>query len=140
MKIALFAGTFDPITKGHESVIEKAAKLFDKLVVAICVNSQKQTTFSVEDRLKMLNSVTKKYSNVEVVYHEGLLVDLMKEKNIVYNIRGIRNDTDREYENMMQGVNYNLYSNIVTIFLPCDSEYVEISSTNARKSILEKKI
>lgn len=139
MKIALFAGTFDPITKGHEYVIERATKTFDKLVVAVCVNSQKHATFSVEDRLEMITLVTKKYSNVEVLYHEGLLVDLMKQKNITYNVRGIRNNVDREYENMMQQVNYNLYNNIVTIFFPCPSEYSEISSTNARNNILDKK-
>ncbi len=135
MKTAIFAGSFDPITKGHESVIEKSAKMFDKLIVAICVNPEKHTLFSVEKRLKMINAVTKKYSNVEVCYHEGMLVDLMKEKGAIYNVRGVRNDTDYNYENNMHLVNSKLYKDIVTIFLPCGEEYSQISSTLVRNNI-----
>ncbi|MBQ9782509.1 MAG: pantetheine-phosphate adenylyltransferase, partial [Clostridia bacterium] len=132
---AIFAGSFDPITKGHESVIEKSAKMFDKLIVAICINPEKHTLFSVEKRLKMINAVTKKYKNVQVCYHEGMLVDLMKEKGAIYNVRGVRNDTDYNYENNMHLVNSKLYKDIVTIFLPCSEEYSQISSTLVRNKI-----
>ena len=135
MKTAIFAGTFDPITKGHESVIETSVKLFDKLIVAICVNPEKHTLFSVEKRLKMLKAVTKKYKNVEVCYHEGMLVDLMKERGAIYNVRGVRNNTDYDYENNMHLVNSKLYKDIVTIFLPCNQEYCKISSSIVRKNI-----
>lgn len=135
MKTAIFAGSFDPITKGHESVIEKSAKMFDKLIVAICINPEKHTLFSVEKRLKMINAVTKKYKNVQVCYHEGMLVDLMKEKGAIYNVRGVRNDTDYNYENNMHLVNSKLYKDIVTIFLPCSEEYSQISSTLVRNKI-----
>ena len=135
MKTAIFAGSFDPITKGHESVIEKSAKMFDKLIVAICINPEKHTLFSVEKRLKMIYAVTKKYKNVQVCYHEGMLVDLMKEKGAIYNVRGVRNDTDYNYENNMHLVNSKLYKDIVTIFLPCGEEYSQISSTLVRNKI-----
>ena len=135
MKTAIFAGTFDPITKGHESVIETSVKLFDKLIVAICVNPEKHTLFSVEKRLKMLKAVTKKYKNVEVCYHEGMLVDLMKERGAIYNVRGVRNNTDYDYENNTHLVNSKLYKDIVTIFLPCNQEYCKISSSIVRKNI-----
>ena len=135
MKVGVFAGTFDPITKGHEQVIEKSVGLFDKLVVALCINEDKHTLYSVEKRLEMLNAVCKKYDNVEVCYHQGLLVDLLKEKNSVYSVRGVRNNTDYLYENNMHFVNKKLYSKIITIYLPCDEEFLNISSTAVRESI-----
>ena len=135
MKVGVFAGTFDPITKGHEQVIKKSVGLFDKLIVALCVNPEKHTLYSVEDRLEMLNAVCKNYQNVEVVYHEGMLVDLMKERGAIYNVRGVRNNTDYDYENNMHLVNSKLYKDIVTIFLPCNQEYCKISSSIVRKNI-----
>lgn len=135
MRKAVFAGTFDPITLGHEKVIEKASKLFDKLYVSIGVNPEKTPIFSKEMRLEMLKSVTKKYSNVEVLFHEGMLVDLMKEKGILYTVRGVRNDSDYAYENDMHFVNKNLYPEIVTLFIPCDKELVNVSSSVVRNAV-----
>ena len=135
MKRAVFAGTFDPVTKGHEKVIEKITKLFDEVYVSIGVNPQKTPIFSVEARLEMLNKVCKKYSNCKVVYHEGKLVDLMKDKDILYNIRGVRNDSDYAYENNMHFINDSLYPGIVTLFIPCEKEFVDISSTAVRNAV-----
>ncbi len=135
MKKAVFAGTFDPITKGHEKVIESCANLFDGVIVAICINAEKHTFFSVETRLEMIKAVCKKYKNVEVLYHEGLLVDLMKQNGAEYTVRGVRNDTDYAYENHMHFVNKNLYPQLTTIFMPCEKEYVSISSTAVRNAI-----
>ncbi len=135
MKTAIFAGTFDPVTLGHESVIEKSAKLFDEVLVAICINPQKQTLFSVEDRLKMLNCVCNKYQNVKITYHEGLLVDLMKSNKIIYNVRGVRNTTDYEYENSMHEYNSKLYPDMVTLYIPCCKKYKDVSSTAVRNII-----
>lgn len=135
MKRAVFAGTFDPVTKGHEKVIEKITKLFDEVYVSIGVNPQKTPIFSVEARLEMLNKVCKKYPNCKVVYHEGKLVDLMKDKDILYNIRGVRNDSDYAYENNMHFINDSLYPGIVTLFIPCEKEFVDISSTAVRNAV-----
>ena len=135
MKKCVFAGTFDPLTLGHEKVIEKASQLFDKVVVALCINAEKKATFSVEERLEMLNSVCKNYNNVEVLYHSGMLVDLMKEKGIIYTVRGVRNATDYEYEHKMHEFNRSLYPEIVTIYLPCEAELKDVSSTAVKKDL-----
>lgn len=143
MKKAVFAGTFDPVTKGHEAVIKKAVELFDFLTVAICINPNKKALFSVEKRLKMLNAVLSNYKNVEVVFHEGMLVDLMKEKGAIYNVRGVRNTTDYEYENTMHDYNETLYPQIVTVYLPCSKDLKEVSSSlvklDAEKGIYSSK-
>ncbi len=135
MKVGVFAGTFDPVTIGHEQIIKKAVGLFDKLIVAICINQEKDTYYSVETRLEMLKAVCEKYPNVEVVYHQGLLVDLLKEKGATYSVRGVRNNTDYLYENNMHFVNKKLYPDIVTIFIPCDENLLDVSSTAVRKAI-----
>ena len=94
---------------------------------------------TVEERLLMLKTVCSKYQNVEVVYHQGMLVELMKEKEIKYNVRGVRNATDYEYENGMHYYNEKLYPEIVTIYLPCSERLKNVSSTTARKEIVENK-
>jgi pantetheine-phosphate adenylyltransferase len=135
MKKAVFAGTFDPITIGHEKVIEIASKTFDKLYVSLGVNPEKHPIFSTDLRLEMIKKVCEKYDNVEVVYHEGMLVDLMKEKGITYTVRGVRNDSDYIYENEMHLFNKSLYPEIITLFIPCDKEYASISSTAVRNAV-----
>lgn len=135
MKIAVFAGTFDPVTSGHEEVIKTASALFDKLIVAICVNPDKKPLFPLETRLKALKAACENFKNTEVLYHDGLLVDLMRKKGAVYNVRGVRNDTDYVYENEMHFINERLYPEIVTIFFPCGEKFLKISSTAVRKRI-----
>ena len=133
MKKCVFAGTFDPVTKGHEEVIAKCSELFDEVVVAICVNVNKTTMFSAEKRLDMLTLVTKKYKNVKAVYHEGLLVDLLKKEGELYNVRGLRNGSDYEYENEMNFVNSELMPEIVTLYIPCSNLNVQVSSSIVRE-------
>ncbi len=135
MKKAVFAGTFDPLTIGHEKVIEKASKLFDKLYVVIGVNAEKTPIFTKEARLKMLEGVCDKFENVEVLFHEGMLVDFMKKYGVKYTVRGVRNDSDYAYENHMHFVNKDLYPEIVTLFIPCDKELVSVSSTQVRNAV-----
>ena len=133
MRKAVFAGTFDPITAGHEEVIKKSSQLFDEVIVALCVNVTKKAMFSIEDRMKFLNAVCEKYPNVQVVYHDGLLVDLMKQQNAIYNVRGLRNGKDYDYENEMNYINADLMPELVTVYLPCSVKNISISSTAVRE-------
>ena len=133
MKKAVFAGTFDPITCGHEEIIKKATGMFDELIVALCVNVTKRALFSVEERLAFLRAVCEKYSNVKVVYHDGLLVDLMKAEGAIYNVRGLRNGKDYDYENEMNYINADLMPELVTVYLPCSVKNISISSTAVRE-------
>ena len=133
MRNAVFAGTFDPVTVGHEAVIKKASEAFDKLTVAICINPDKTTLYPLDMRLQALRAVCSDYKNVEVVYFEGMLVDLMRQKGAIYNVRGLRNSKDFEYENAMHEYNLKLYPELVTIYLPCSSELNSVSSTLVRK-------
>lgn len=133
MRKAVFAGTFDPITSGHEEIIKKSSEMFDELVVALCVNVSKRAMFSVEKRLELLNATCKKYKNVKVVYHDGLLVDLMKKENAIYNVRGLRNGKDYDYENEMNFINADLMPELVAVYLPCSAKNVSVSSTAVRE-------
>ena len=137
MKKALFAGTFDPITKGHEKVIEKASNLFDEVIVAVCVNPKKTSLYSKETRLEMIKAVIKNYSNVKAVIHDGLVVDLMKSEGAIYYVRGVRNNTDYLYENDMYFLNKDLYPELVTMYFPCEKNLLDVSSTKVRKAISE---
>lgn len=136
MKNAVFAGTFDPVTKGHEEVIKKASLTFDSVTVAILINPSKTALFKVEDRLEMLREVCKSYKNVEVEFYDGMLVDFMKKKGAIYNVRGVRNSTDFEYENKMHHFNSSLYNDLITMYFPCSESLIEVSSTKVRKDIL----
>ena len=127
MRKAVFAGTFDPITKGHEKVIEKASELFDEVIVAICVNPEKTTLFPKEVRFEMLKYAVKKYPNVKAVTHDGLVVDLMRSVGAKYYVRGVRNNTDYAYENDTWFINKGLYPEMVTIYFPCEKELLDIS-------------
>lgn len=133
MRKAVFAGTFDPVTSGHEEIIKKSAEMFDEVVVALCVNVNKKAMFTVEQRLEFLKLTCQKYKNVKVVYHEGLLVDLMKEENAVYNVRGLRNGKDYDYENEMNFINADLMPNLVAVYLPCSAKNLSVSSTAVRE-------
>lgn len=135
MKKCVFAGSFDPITIGHERMIEISSQMFDEVIVALCINENKVSFFSQELKMKMLQRTTEKFSNVKVVYHEGLLMDLLKKEGAKYNIRGIRSGTDFDYENKMLEFNKNLYPEHITLYIPCEKEYLGISSTVVRERI-----
>lgn len=133
MRKCVFAGTFDPVTKGHEEVIAKCSAMFDEVIVAICVNVNKTAMFPIGKRLEFLEKTCRKYGNVKVVYHEGLLVDLLKKEGAVYNVRGLRNGKDYEYENEMNFVNSELMPEIVTVYIPCGNMNVQVSSSIVRE-------
>ncbi len=132
-RLAMFAGTFDPPTNGHENIIRRAAQLFECLHVVIAVNPEKKCRYSVEDRIRMLNAVTGDMDNVIVTFWDGLSVDYARKHDIGVMVRGIRNGKDFSYEYDMACKNRSLYPGIETVFLPADASLSHISSTSVRK-------
>ena len=129
MKIAIFPGSFDPITKGHESIVKRAAPLFDKIIVAIGVNSSKKGMFDLSTREKWIRKTFENETNVEVMTYRGLTVDFCKEQKANYILRGLRSNADFEYEFTIAQMNKLLENNIETFFLLTEPEYSAISST-----------
>ena len=129
MKTAIYPGSFDPVTLGHIDVIKRASKLFDHLIIGVLNNRAKTPLFSVEERVKMLEEVTKDIPNVEVKSFAGLTVDFAKECNANAVVRGLRAITDFEYELQMAQTNRVLAPDVDTIFLTTSLEYAYVSST-----------
>jgi pantetheine-phosphate adenylyltransferase len=134
-KIAMFPGSFDPITKGHESVIKRAAPLFDKLIVAIGINTEKKGYFSVEQRKKWLMEVFKDQPNIEIMEYEGLTVDFCKKVNAKFLLRGLRTSADFEFERSIGQTNKMLYPDIETLFLLTTPEHTALNSSIVRDVI-----
>lgn len=132
MKTAIFAGSFDPITRGHEDIVLQAMSLFDEIVIAIGVNIEKKYTFSLDDRIKWIKNTFAAYEKVKVVSYEGLTVDLCKKMSAGYIIRGLRNTTDFEYESIIAEANKKLNPEVETVFLLSDPNLRCISSTVVR--------
>lgn len=133
MKVALYPGSFDPITNGHLDVIERAGKIFDRLIVAILINAQKQTLFTVEERMDMIREVTRTRSHVEVDHFEGLLVDYARRRGVHTVVRGLRAVTDFESEFQMALTNRQLYPEFESVFLMTSNEYAYLSATVVRE-------
>lgn len=129
MRIGVYPGSFDPVTLGHLDIIERGAKIVDKLVVGVLLNGTKNAMFSVEQRIQLLKQATKHLPNVEVRPFEGLLVDFLKQEKALVVIRGLRAVTDFEYELQMAQANRNLYPDMETVFLTTNVQYSFISST-----------
>ena len=134
-KIAVFPGSFDPITTGHVDLIKRALPLFDEIVVAVGVNSQKKCLFSLEQRLSWLEDVFKDEANVKVGHFEKLTVDYCHRINAKYLIRGLRNASDFDYEKTISQLNNILGKGIETLFLISKPEFSHISSTIVREII-----
>ena len=129
MKRAIYPGSFDPVTYGHLDIIKRSAPLVDELVVGVLNNNAKTPLFSVEERVKMLNEVTRDMTNVIVVPFEGLLVESAKEMDACMVIRGLRATTDCEYELQVAQTNHKLEPGVETVFLIISLEYSYLSST-----------
>jgi pantetheine-phosphate adenylyltransferase len=132
MKIALFPGSFDPVTKAHVDILKRSISLFDKVVIGIGINSTKQALLSIEARKKMLEAVFADEPKVEIQTYSGLTVDFCKEIGANYMIRGIRTVSDFEYEKAIAQMNHALVPEIESIFIVSKPGYSSISSSIVR--------
>ena len=130
---AIYPGSFDPVTYGHLDVIKRSSKLVDELIVGVLNNNAKTPLFSVEERVRMLNEVTKDLPNVKVIPFEGLLVDFARKMGAKMVIRGLRAITDFEYELQMAQTNHKMESEVETVFLTTSLEYSYLSSTTVKE-------
>jgi len=129
MLTALFPGSFDPPTLGHMNLLDRCSEIYDRIVVVIAVNCQKQYSFSAEDRLAMMKKLTTPYSNVEVVVWDQLIVRYAEKVNAKVMIRGVRALTDFNYEFELSMINKGLNPTIETIFMPTDPKYFVLRSS-----------
>ena len=138
MKIAVFPGSFDPITVGHVDLVLRAIPLFDKIVVAVGVNSKKQSLFTLGQRMEWLEQVFADTPQISVDSFEGLTVHYCKQINARYLLRGLRNASDFDYEKTISQLNHIVGNQIETVFLISKPEYSHISSTIVREIIVGK--
>jgi pantetheine-phosphate adenylyltransferase len=132
MKTAIFPGSFDPFTIGHESIVRRAIPMFDKIIVMIGFNANKKSFFPLEKRLKWINQVFQNEKKVEVRVHEGLTVDFCKEVGAQYILRGLRTSSDFEYERAIAQVNKKMHPEIETVFLLTLPEHTPVNATIIR--------
>ena len=133
MKIAICPGSFDPITLGHIDIIERSAKIFDKVYVVVMVNPAKQPTFSTEERIDMIRQTTGHIPNVVAESYTGLIADYAKEKGACTLVKGLRAVTDFEYEFQQALTNKKLNPDLETLFMVTNQEYMYLSSTIVRQ-------
>lgn len=130
---AIYPGSFDPVTYGHMDIINRSCKIVDELIVGVLCNKAKMPLFSVEERVKMLEEVTKDLKNVRIVPFNGLLVDFAAKMDADLIIRGLRAITDFEYELQMSQTNHKLEPNVEIMFLTTSIEYSYLSSTTVKE-------
>ena len=133
MKIAVYPGSFDPITNGHIDIIKRSAKVFDKIIVAVLVNVDKKYLFEIDERVQLIKKVTKDIENVEVRSFNGLLVNFLKECNSNIILKGLRTTCDFEYEMQMSFMNSELDSDIETVCMMASSKNLHISSSGVKQ-------
>ena len=132
-RIAVYSGTFDPLTLGHLDVVRRAAGLFDQLIIAVAVAHHKTTLFSLEQRVLMAQMATKQLANVSIEPFGGLIMDFCTQHGVTAVVRGIRNITDFDYEAQMAAMNRKLAPQVETVFLLPDANLACISSTLVRE-------
>ncbi|MBQ7953959.1 MAG: pantetheine-phosphate adenylyltransferase [Clostridia bacterium] len=130
---AIYPGSFDPCTNGHLDIIERSSKIFEKVIVAVLVNSSKTPTFTVEERIDLLKTATKHIPNVEVMDFNGLLAQFAEQQNAKVIIKGLRAVSDFEYEFQMSLTNNKLNPNVETLFMTTKSENMYLSSSIVRE-------
>lgn len=132
-KIAIYPGTFDPITHGHRDIVLRASQLFDQVIIAVSENTHKNPAFDFAERIALASEVLKEYDHAEVKGFSNLLVDFARENNANTIIRGLRAVSDLEYEFQLASMNRKLSPNIETIFLMPDEQYTYLSSSIVRQ-------
>jgi pantetheine-phosphate adenylyltransferase len=133
MNRALFPGSFDPFTLGHEDIVNRGLELFDEIIIGIGINTTKQNLFSIEERKKIIGTVFSHSKKVKVKMYETLTTEFAKEEKCKFILRGIRNQIDFEYEKSIAEMNKKLNSEIETVLLFCAAEFNSISSTIVRE-------
>ncbi len=133
MKIAVYPGSFDPITNGHMDIIKRASKIYDKVVVGVLNNPNKKSLFSPQERVKMIVDETKDIQNIEVLSFDGLLVEFARKNGASVIVKGLRTVADFEYEFQMALLNKALDTEVETIFMMTDSKYSYISSSMVKE-------
>lgn len=133
MKIAIYPGSFDPVTSGHLNVIQRAANIFDKLIVCVMVNSVKEPMFTQDERVELIRSVTKDIPNVEVDASDELLAEYARRKGSCVIVKGLRAGSDFENEFQMALINHKINSDLDTMFLTAESQYMYLSSSTVKE-------
>ena len=133
MNKAIYPGTFDPITRGHEDLVLRAASLFDHIVLAVADSPSKRPFFALEERVQMAKDALAGHPNIEVIGFSGLLMDFLRSQGARVILRGLRAVSDFEYEFQMAGMNRKLYPDVETIFLTPGEQYMFISATMVRE-------
>jgi pantetheine-phosphate adenylyltransferase len=136
MEKAIYPGTFDPITRGHEDLVRRAAGLFDTVVVAVADSRGKAPFFTQDQRVRMVRQVLVDYANVEVVSFSGLLMEFAQQQHARVILRGLRAVSDFEFEFQMAGMNRSLYPGVETLFLTPSEQYMFVSATIVREIAL----
>ena len=136
MEKAIYPGTFDPITRGHEDLVRRAAGLFDTVVVAVADSRGKAPFFTQHERVRMVRQVLVDYTNVEVVSFSGLLMEFAQQQHARVILRGLRAVSDFEFEFQMAGMNRSLYPDVETLFLTPSEQYMFVSATIVREIAL----
>lgn len=132
-RIAIYPGTFDPITRGHEDLVRRASELFDRIIVGVADSRSKRPFFSLDERLDMARAVLSVYPKVEVFGFDSLLMDFLARHNARVILRGLRAVSDFEYEFQMAGMNRSLRPDVETVFLTPSDQYMFISATMVRE-------
>ncbi len=130
---AIYPGTFDPMTKGHEDLMGRAARLFDKLILAVAAGHHKRTMFTIAERLDIATEIARSYPNVEVIAFRGLLSDFVLQNRGNVVVRGLRAVSDFDYEYQMAGMNRHLMPEVETLFLTPSDQYQFVSGTFVRE-------
>lgn len=136
MRLAVYPGSFDPVTNGHIDILEKTSKIFDKIIVSVVHNVTKKALFTLDERVELIKQSTKHIENVEVECFNGLLANYIDEKQACAIIRGLRTVSDFEYEAGMANMNKILMPQIDTIFVMADTKYIYLSSSGVKEAAL----